>query len=363
MWNFLSKILKFFFAGGLTSKQNDDGSWSDWEASDSVAGQQIDNLGNSLIAKYAGTELTNAEREANAFSASEAEKARQFEQQSSDVAWQREMEASNTAYQRKVADLKAAGINPLMAVSGGVSLPSASLASSSSPSSVSPVSESLGSLLNAIASFSMVKAQRKNVEADTHLKNAQASNVSESERGSRLQNDYFELVSALRAEGEALANTLNRSKVAQIDKTLDEIDAHIYQLKESAATEISKRDLNLASSVLARANARQVVELLPYEKAYKSAQTEEAKAAALLASANAAYQNGLIDAGYIDFVVSNAAAGAQSAEAKAELDNIKAAIRTGDYSKVHHRYGLVSDVLSSFAILLDNFNPLGGLFK
>lgn len=74
--------------------------------------------------------------EQNRFSANEAEKSRAFNaleaQKNRD--WQTQM--SNTAYQRAMTDMKAAGLNPVLAFQqGGASSPTGSFATSSSPSS------------------------------------------------------------------------------------------------------------------------------------------------------------------------------------------------------------------------------------
>lgn len=264
------------FLINLNQSMNPNHDWFDY--------RDMQNTIGSVKDKYTGTGLTTAEQQANEFSANEAQKARDWEEY-----------MSNTSYQRMVTDMQKAGVNPAMALSSGqIGTPS-----SPSPSSVSPVG---GNMSDLMALFSLpyqiknIKAQTENIQADTQKKSAETT-------GLNIDNSWKDYLNGLDAESTKARTSLTRSEEKQIYQNIDESVARISKMREETKSEKEKQLLYQSERCLNDAKAWQIKEMVPYDQALSQAKTDAEIASASLAFAQAAYQKGLIDQGYISALV------------------------------------------------------------
>lgn len=184
-------------------------------------------LGN-FIKKLFGTGLTDSEKEANEFNAAEAEKNRAFQ----------EMQRQ-TQYQTSVKDMKAAGINPALAV-GGSGAGTTGGASASSASSGSPDTGALlsvvQSLIGAVSNISTAK-----ISADVgHERNEIQRSFNDV-----LTPYYHSLTNKAESDVE-----LNSAQITLAAKRLEKMDAEIIVERARANNLIADTDVKEAEKAL-----------------------------------------------------------------------------------------------------------------
>ena len=277
----------------------------------------------ALLNQYASMDNRNysekVRREQNIFNQYEAQRAREWNQQ-----------MDSTKYQRTVADMRAAGVNPALAMQGGVTTQASSNATAQAANVPAPQLD-----LSQVAQLAL---QEKQLRIQEKLVDAQARKANAEAGLSEIDQQYRASYNEILQNGMKLSNGLTAQNIEQVRANIGKIDQEVELLKKQAKTEEEKAALTLAQRYVQESlknktdqEIRNMVALLPFQQALMSAQTDAAKASAAASFAEAAYKHGLIDSGYIDGMVREFNANASKSEQESLAREIENNLKTGNW--------------------------------
>lgn len=322
-------------------------------------------VGTNLYTQHRNEQLMNKQ---NAFNAQQAEITRQ---------WNEQMDS--TKYQRTVADMQGAGVNPALAMQGGITTQAASNATASAASTPFMDMSSIAQLISAMSQSKLVDAQTKNLDADTSKKEAETTNTTtltesilQDVIAKQNDNEYRDEFNRLRNDGMKASNDLTREQKSQVRESIYNLQADTAKKIQEAKSEQEKQKLIVTEQLLKSAETTEIYSLLPFKQAMMNAQTAEARAIAGNQMAQAAYTNGMLSAGMIESIVraNNASAGRDEINAltqetlhalgieKATVNNTKSGTFNNYTAGARNIVNCVTDVVDAVSSVAGSLRPV-----
>lgn len=215
-----------------------------------------------------GSGLTNAQIQQNQVESQMAQDQRNWEEQ-----------MFNTKYQRQTADMQAAGLNPAMMYGQGYSASTPSGAAGSASDVGSPSGGLVDSILNVI--FAKQRLSNLKAEGDV-LKTKADEQAANAELAKSTKNRTDELVTYQRLINDWYPK-LSQGTLDEIEKRLKKFDSDIDVNRSVVDLNGAKQQLTEAETAIKNLEKNWVDKI-------RAAQTEEAKANAVKAYADAAWQ-------------------------------------------------------------------------
>lgn len=199
---------------------------------------------------------------------------------------------------------------------------------------------------------------RNNAEAYKNLEEGKdiGKNADVRERRMTVEEQRLDLDKQARDD----AHNMTNKQMDFIDSQRNEIAERIKTYAYENDLRISQAQLAYQQSLLARASAYQIYEMIPYQQALLSSQTSESSAQSALLLLEKGYKQHLFTDDYIDALIDKAISEASDADAKAGLSDMKRKIRTGEWHENMNWFEKWN--ANSIAVIANAFDVFGGSF-
>ena len=239
-------------------------------------------------------------REQNEFNSNEAQVTREWNQQ-----------MDNTKYQRQVADMQAAGVNPALAMNGGVTTQATSNATASSGSGI-PGGLDLSSVMQMAVQMQQLKLQKKLIDSQSNKNNAEAVKIGE--ETSWIAGLSQAQIDKMKADADKAFSDIqvNQSEIEVNGHKINMYDAQTGLYNAEMSESEKRSQLVETQNAIAKLDKQKLEKLLPYVENYQksiialnNAQTEEAYqraysdyASACNSFADASLKENIVDTDY-----------------------------------------------------------------